>query len=393
MRWWNQNGRDPKDLAAILDILFRTRAAFYWQWHRGSRPFFWRFPLKFREEMRDGVPFYHIAPSPVGQAHNTPSPSREAEIECRKKVFQLRNRHFVERGFTDLITQHLSIVKPVVDIRVVWNSNSNGHNATLWAPGFMLDDVGDVIEMVTQWLAVPVATYLDTSLPSQDFTQLASTFIKSKEGDIDVGAMFNNFPVHPSERHALGVHVINTQPQGEYEHHELWRFCALHFGGRSSPYIACRLQRVILELCKGVRHNHNNRWQWDSVRLNLPGSSAYDPSMPRVMLLRKDGELATREAKYVDDIHPCIREKEGTDEARATCAQLKSKMNSLGNQADDRKYRLPALTPGAWNGVIIHTATPFPMMSTTESKWRHFKAGSLGSFQKGGPRDLSPLPS
>jgi hypothetical protein len=257
----------------------------------------------------------------------------------------------------------------------------------------MLDDVGDVIEMVTQWLAVPVATYLDTSLPSQDFTQLASTFIKSKEGDIDVGAMFNNFPVHPSERHALGVHVINTQPQGEYEHHELWRFCALHFGGRSSPYIACRLQRVILELCKGVRHNHNNHWQWDSVRLNLPGSSAYDPSMPRVMLLRKDGELATREAKYVDDIHPCIREKEGTDEARATCAQLKSKMNSLGNQADDRKYRLPALTPGAWNGVIIHTATPFPMMSTTESKWTHFKAGSLGSFQKGGPRDLSPLPS
>ena len=57
--------------------------------------------------------------------------------------------------------------------------------------------------------------------------------------------------------------------------------------------------------------------------------------MPQVMPLRKDEELATREAKYVDDIHPCICEKEGTDEARAACAQLKSKMNSLGNQADD----------------------------------------------------------
>jgi hypothetical protein len=31
------------------------------------------------------------------------------------------------------------------------------------------------------------------------------------------------------------------------------------------------------------------------------------------MLLHKDGELATREADYVDDIHPCIREKEGTN--------------------------------------------------------------------------------
>jgi hypothetical protein len=134
-----------------------------------------------------------------------PSPSREAEIECRKKVFQLRYRHFIERGFTDLITQRFSIVKAVVDIRVVWNSKSNGHNATLWAPGFMLDDIGDVVEMVAKWLAVPVAAYSNTGSPSQDYTQSASTFVKSKQGDIDVGAMFNIFRAHPSERHGLGV--------------------------------------------------------------------------------------------------------------------------------------------------------------------------------------------
>ena len=95
------------------------------------------------------------------------------------------------------------------------------------------------------------------------------------------------------------------------------------------------------------------------------------------MLLRKDGELATREADYVDDIHPCIREREGMNQARDACAQLKAGMNSLGNQADDndRKYRLPTLTPGAWNGVIVHTDTPFPMMSTTVKKLTRFKAG------------------
>jgi hypothetical protein len=32
--------------------------------------------------------------------------------------------------------------------------------------------------------------------------------------------------------------------------------------------------------------------------------------MPRVMLLRKDGELARHEAKYIDDIHPVTREKD-----------------------------------------------------------------------------------
>jgi hypothetical protein len=85
------------------------------------------------------------------------------------------------------------------------------------------------------------------------------------------------------------------------------------------------------------------------VQLNLPGDLDYDPSMPRVMLLQKDGELATtREADYVDDIHPCIQERDRSSEARKACTQLKSGMNYLGNQADDWKYFLPTVTPGAW---------------------------------------------
>ena len=177
--------------------------------------------------------------------------------------------------------------------------------------------------------------------------------MKSKQGDIDVGAMFNNFCTHASERHSLGLQIINTRPEGE--------FCALHFGERPSPYLACQSEQIILKICKGDRRDPENHWQWDSVvLLNLPGDLGYDPSMPRVMLLRKDSELATREANYMDDIHPCIREREGTNQARDACAQLKARMNSLGNQADDRKNRMPTLTPGAWNGVIVHTDTRSP---------------------------------
>ena len=131
--------------------------------------------MSLQRMMRDGVPFYHIGPCPVGHAHNMPSPSRQAEIETRKKVFQLRYRHFIEKGFTDLITQRVSVVKlevegKILEIRVVWNSKSNGHNSTLWAPGFMLDDIGDVKEMVTKWLSVSAATYLDAGSPPQDYT-------------------------------------------------------------------------------------------------------------------------------------------------------------------------------------------------------------------------------
>jgi hypothetical protein len=95
----------------------------------------------------------------------------------------------------------------------------------------MLDDVGDVIEMATKWIGVPVAAYLDAGSPLQDYTQSASTFVKSKQGDINVGAMCNNFRAHLSKRHALGVCLINIQPVGEYEHHKFWHFCTLHFVG------------------------------------------------------------------------------------------------------------------------------------------------------------------
>ncbi len=123
--------------------------------------------------MQNRIPFYHLCPTLRGHVHNTPPPSRGAEIECQKKALQLRLRGFIERGFTDLIMQRFSVVKvmvdgDVLDIHVMWNSKSDGHNATLWAPGFLLDDIGDVKEMVVKRLAVPVAVYLNTGSPPQD---------------------------------------------------------------------------------------------------------------------------------------------------------------------------------------------------------------------------------
>lgn len=55
--------------------------------------------------------------------------------------------------------------------------------------------------------------------------------------------------------------------------------------------------------------------------------------------------------------------------------QLRSRMNSLGNQADDKKYRRPTCRPGAWKGEVMHTDQPFPRKSTTGKKWSRFRAG------------------
>eukprot|EP00804_Cyclotella_cryptica_P003619 CCRYP_002220-RA/>CCRYP_002220-RA protein AED:0.33 eAED:0.28 QI:0/0/0/1/0.25/0.2/5/0/708 len=143
------------------------------------------------------------------------------------------------------------------------------------------------------------------------------------------------------------------------------RFSALHFGGRASPYIACMGQQRILKLARGQPNDLNSPFHFVKVVLNLPTSITWDPSLPHVMRIRKDGELASAQVDYVDDIHPTAR---GTDDTNATVAAkyLKSRMNSLGNQADDKKYRRPTCRPGAWKGEIMHTYQPLPQTDAME---------------------------
>ena len=88
LKWWANNleneanawlathGNSAEDREAIEDCIRRAKACTYWQWTRGSRLFFWRFPEEFRADMRDGVEFFHLGPPP-GPSHTITQPSLE----------------------------------------------------------------------------------------------------------------------------------------------------------------------------------------------------------------------------------------------------------------------------------------------------------------------------
>jgi hypothetical protein len=230
-----------------------------------------------------------------------------------------------------------------------------------------LGDSGDLEELVFKWLSKPVGMYLLEGSPDEDYSQDASKFYKSWQADVDLGQ---------NDKPYLGVRMIDTRNDGSHERHWFLRYSVLHFGGRCSPYIAGVGQLRILELCKGHPKDPKLRFGWERVHLNLPTSTAWDPSLPRVLLLRKDQEMASQEVNYVDDIHPVSW---AIDEVNAVldAKQLRSRMNSLGNQADDKKYRRPTCRPGAWKGEIMHTDQPFPRKSTTGKKWSHFRAPTV----------------
>lgn len=379
--WLASSHRSKQDYEGVSDCLLRIRACRYFKWTRGSRIFFWRIPDDedhpgWLEDFRDGVRCWQLPGTtiPRGRMRNIPTETREDELLTREKILRLWVCRYLEHGEVRLVVPRFTVPKAGNDVRVVWDSKANGHNACLWAPSFLLGDSGDLEEMVVKWLSMPVGTYLKKGCPDEDYSQDTSVFIKSWQADIDVGQQFNNFQAHEDDRPYLGVRMYETRNDGSLEKQYFMRYGVLHFGGKDSPYQANQGQLRILELCKGPPDEAGSAFQWSRVVLNLPTMPLWDPSLPRVLLLRDDEELASQEASYVDDIHPVARGVTA-DNAIRMAKQLKSRMNSYGNQADDKKYRQPTCRPGAWKGEILHTDQPFPRKSTTGKKWSRFRSG------------------
>ena len=68
--------------------------------------------------------------------------------------------------------------------------------------------------------------------------------------------------------------------------------------------------------------------------------------MHQAMFSCKDSKLASRYAIFVDDIPQMGCDQNGDEHTKHACKELKSRMNSRGNWADDRKCRDPLPTLG-----------------------------------------------
>ena len=110
----------------------------------------------------------------------------------------------------------------ILDVRCIWDCKINGHNATLYAPGFMLPTALDAEDQIVKWLTMSVRQYLLQGSPVMDYTQEVSTYTKFTQGDIDVGPHFNNFRVHPIDQHTLVVRYTYNNNAGDTEERKSW---------------------------------------------------------------------------------------------------------------------------------------------------------------------------
>jgi hypothetical protein len=169
------------------------------------------------------------------------------------------------------------------DLRLVYDGSVSGLNDAMWMPRFVLPTP-------------------NTHLRSVE----AGTFL----ADIDVGEMFLNFILHESVRVYVGVDLTSHfQLAGGGTLWETWQRAAM--GLKSPPYQACQAMGFAEEVIRGSRRETNNVFRWDRVRMNLPGSDEYDPSLPWVSKVRKcDGRIAADVVTFVDDSRPSGPAKE-----------------------------------------------------------------------------------
>jgi hypothetical protein len=225
-----------------------------------------------------------------------------------KKISKVRKRKYISVGHVLSLTDFFCVPKGNDDIRMVYNGTSSGLNDILWVPSFPLPTVDALLRSVhpDTWMA-----------------------------DTDLGEMFLNFVLHESLRELAGVDVTHYQEKSERKPGlcwERWSRCAM--GLKPSSYQTTQAMMFAEDVIRGDPDDETNIFKWDHVRMNLPGDSKCDPSLPWVYKVKRDGTPAADSFFYVDDNRTTGNsEKEAWQAAR----KVASVCSYLGIQDASRK--------------------------------------------------------
>ncbi|KAI2504189.1 hypothetical protein MHU86_10303 [Fragilaria crotonensis] len=175
--------------------------------------------------------------------------------------------------------------------------------------------------------------------------------------DMDFGEMFHNFPMEEKLRRCSGVEV-ETKSCGGSRAVSMLRWTRLFMGMRPSPYNAVRYYYWGEEFARGDPSLKDNPMGYDSIRLNLPGMSRYDPLKPKVMKWRSDLSVVAGDVlTFVDDVRI-------TGFSKENC------------------HKVHRHNAGAWTGTIFKITPTVISKSVSQEKWNKGKAMVKGLVAK-----------
>jgi hypothetical protein len=339
--WWNQFWRyGAQDRAPGKDAIYRASDSSWWEWDEGSAPFYWRWPPAYQDTIRDGLDIWFSGEKPRWRRAQRVEKDRDTLEKVVKKIAKVRKRKYIAPGHVWSLTDFFCVPKGDKDIRMVYNGTSSGLNDVLWVPSFPLPTVDTLLRSVhpDTWMA-----------------------------DTDLGEMFLNFVLHESLRELAGVDVTHYQgagAEGQGPCWERWTRCAM--GLKPSPYQTTQAMLMAEDVIRGNPKDKRNIFRWNQVKMNLPGDTNYDPSLPWVYKVRKDGTPAADFFFYVDDNRTTGNSQL---EAWKAARRVASVCSHLGIQDASRKRRKASKAPGAWAGAIVSTDKEGVYVTVSQEKW------------------------
>jgi hypothetical protein len=276
---------------------------------------------------------------------------RERARETIAKV--LRRRYLVPPSSP--VKSHIkyfAVPKGEDDIRLVYDATANGLNECVWSPSFWLPSVNTLLRNLDKdsWMT-----------------------------DRDIGDMFLNFQLHEAAIPFTGVNLSTLYESSDDLGPRMAVWDRNLMGFAPSPYNSVKMALVVEEVSKGDRRQSSmgddgrdqNPFQWETVKLNLPGSKGYDPCDSWITKRRKDGRIACDVFTFVDDERVTGPDAELTWQASHALASTQS---YLGIQDAVRKARPCSQAPGAWAGSVVHIAPELGVcVLTSMEKWARMK--------------------
>ena len=341
--------RVGREREAMSNLLWHSCNASWFEYHCGSRVYHFRFPLRYQKMARDGVKIFFEKPGPQIMQPQPEFADPEVRARVKPKVEKVIRRRYMTRVTTGLklksLIKYFAVPKGLDDVRIVYDGTASGLNDAVWAPSFWLPTIDSLVRA------------LDSS---------------SWMSDRDIGDMFLNFQLHESAWPFAGVDVKPIlDDDGRISKHRWYYWVRNAMGFKSSPYNSIKMALVAEEVVHGDRRSLSNPFQWDHVRLNLPGTLSYDPSKTWIARVRSDGMLACVLFTFVDDERIAAPTRELAWQASTRLAKIQA---YLGIQDAARKVGLSLQQPRSWAGAVVHSIPGEGVfVLTSEEKWVRLK--------------------
>ena len=342
------------EIHALNAVLWHSTQGNWFEYKSGSALHYFRFPVFYQGIAKDGVPVFFEKEGPRTKRKQPKISDRNMRRTVASKVGKVINRGYVLSSGIRLLSliKYFAVPKTDTDYRIVYDATANKLNDAVWAPSFWLPTIDTLVR------------YID-----------ADTWMM----DRDIGDMFLNFPLDKKVWPYTGLHLedlfdetveedaaVLEKAGGHWVH---WVRCLMGF--KPSPYNAIKTALVVEEVVKGDRYCERNPYQWDHVRLNLPGSADYDPRLSWISKMRKDGLIACDLFTFVDDERPSGATEELCWQAGHRLGYIQT---YLGVQDSARKLRPCSQTCGAWAGAVVHIIPKLGVcVLTSDEKWKRMK--------------------